>query len=67
MPKALCLTSLVVSILVIVLFLADAIMGMAGMKDIAPLGAASMLMDFGFAALAAIMLFMSYTTYKEQR
>ncbi len=37
MPKALCLISLVASILVAVLFLADAAMGMLGMADMAPL------------------------------
>ena len=40
MPKALCLISLVASILVVVLFLADMALGMLGMKDLAPLQAA---------------------------
>lgn len=67
MPKALCLISLVVSILVIVLFLADAIIGFAGRNDLAPLGAASMLMDIAFIIFGGAMLWMSYSTYREQR
>ena len=51
MPKALCLFSLVASILVVCLFSADAAMGMAGMKSLAPLSGASMTMDLTFAAL----------------
>jgi len=67
MPKALCLTSLVASILLLVLFTADLLMGIAGMGDIAPLGAASLLMDTGFVIFAGILLYMSLTTYREQR
>ena len=67
MPKALCLISLVASILIVVLFLADAIMGMAGMTDVAPLQSASLLMDITFAVLGGAMVFMSWKTYREQR
>ncbi len=67
MPKALCLISLVASILVVVLFLADAIMGMAGMTDVAPLQSASLMMDVTFALLGGVMVYMSWNTYREQR
>lgn len=67
MPKALCLISLVASILVAVLFLADAAMGMLGMADIAPLRAANLTMDIAFVLVAAAMIFLSWTTYREQR
>lgn len=67
MPKALCLISLVASILVVVLFLADAVLGMAGMSEIAPLGSASLLMDVAFVIFGAVMIYLSYTTYLEQR
>ena len=67
MPKALCLISLVASILIVVLFLADAAMGMFGMEDIAPLRAANMTMDFAFLILGSVMIYMSWTTYREQR
>ncbi|MGI9473372.1 MAG: hypothetical protein ACR2NZ_17650 [Rubripirellula sp.] len=67
MPKALCLISLVASILVVVLFLADAVMGLAGMQDIAPLRSASLMMDIVFVVLASAMIYMSWTTFKEQR
>lgn len=67
MPKALCLISLVASILIVVLFLIDAGMGMMGMQDAAPLKAASMMMDLTFVIVGAIMIFMSWMTYREQR
>ena len=67
MPKALCLISLVASILVLVLFGADAAMGLFGMKDMAPLGAASLMMDIAFAIFSGAMIFLSWTTYREQR
>ncbi len=67
MPKALCLTSLVASILVVVLFLADAAMGMLGMNDIAPLGGASLMMDFAFIIVGGAMIYLSWSTYREQR
>ena len=67
MPKALCLISLVASILIAVLFTADAIMGLAGMQEVAPLGYASLLMDITFAVFGLIMIFLSFTTYREQR
>ena len=67
MPKALCLISLVASILIVVLFLADAVMGMLGMTDIAPLKYASPMMDFTFIILGAVVTFMSWKTYREQR
>lgn len=67
MPKALCLISLVASILLLVLFGADLLMGFAGMSEIAPLGAASMLMDGAFVVFAGLLTFLSFTTYREQR
>ena len=67
MPKALCLISLVASILIVVLFLADAAMGMFGMADIAPLRYASATMDIAFIILGSIMIYLSWTTYREQR
>ena len=67
MPKALCLISLVASILVVVLFLADAVLGMAGMSEIAPLGSASLLMDIAFVVFGSAMIYLSYSTYREQR
>ena len=67
MPKALCLISLVASILIVVLFLADAAMGMAGQVDIAPLGYAKPMMNIAFIFLGAAMIYLSWATYREQR
>jgi len=67
MPKALCLISLVASILVVVLFLADMALGLLGMQDLAPLRSAKPLMDIVFIVAGAALIFMSWTTYREQR
>ena len=67
MPKALCLISLVASILVVVLFFADLVMGLIGMQDLAPLRSASTLMDAVFIVAGAALIFMSWTTYRQQR
>lgn len=67
MPKALCLTSLVASILIVALFLADAAMGMFGMADVAPLRSANLTMDIAFVILGGIMIYLSWSTYREQR
>lgn len=67
MPKALCLISLVASILIAVLFLADAAMGMLGMSEMAPLRGANLLMDITFVVLGAAMIYLSWSTYREQR
>jgi hypothetical protein len=67
MPKALCLTSLVVSILVVVLFLEDALMRLVGMNGAAIFGGANLLMDLMYTLIGAGMIYMSWTTYREQR
>ncbi len=67
MQKALCLISLVASILIVVLFFADFVMGTMGMVDIAPLKYASAIMDLTFVILGGGMIYMSWSTYREQR
>ncbi len=67
MPKALCLISLVASILIVVLFLADAALGLMGMNDLAPLRSANLTMDITFVVMATAMSYMSWSTYREQR
>ena len=67
MPKALCLFSLVASILVVCLFLLDAIALLSGQSAFAILGGASLMMDLTFVILAGVLIFLSYMTYREQR
>ncbi len=66
MPKALCLTSLAVAIVVILLFLSDLIMSFAGMADSSLLRGASMLMDIAFIAVGIGVAIMAWLTFKEQ-
>lgn len=67
MPKALCLISLVASILIVVLFLEDAVTGMLGMNGLAIFGGARIMMDIVFSVVAGLLIYMSWTTYREQR
>jgi len=67
MPKALCLFSLVASILVVSLFVLDAIASLSGMEALAVLGAASLMMDLTFIVLGGILIYLSWSTYREQR
>ena len=67
MPKALCLISLVASILIVALFLADFAMGLMGMADSAPLRSARPMMDLAFVIFGSILIYLSWTTYREQR
>jgi len=67
MPKALCLTSLVVAVIIVVLFLADAVMGIMGMATMAPLRGANLLMDITFILTGSALATMSYITWRDQR
>ncbi len=59
MPKALCITGMVVAILVLILFLIDLAVGV-------PFKRASTTLDVVFMISAAILAYMSWTTLKEQ-
>ena len=67
MPKALCLFSLVASILVVCLFLLDAVALISGQTGLAILGGASLLMDIAFTVLGGVLIYLSWATYREQR
>lgn len=67
MPKALSLISLVLAVVIVVLFLTDAVMGLLGMEQSAPLRAASLLMDFMFVVAGGVLIFMSWSTFRELR
>jgi len=64
--KVLCYFSLTISVIVLALFLADLILGMAGMVEIAPFKYASMVMDIVFAVCALILGVLSFFTLREQ-
>lgn len=62
MPKALCITGMVVAILVMILFLVD----LLAPVSLAPFKRASWLMDVVFVLCAGGLGYMSWTTLKEQ-
>jgi len=67
MPKVFCLIGLGVSALILVIFLADLLFGLLGMKNLAPFYMASMLMDIFFIVSAGGMAFLSWQTFREQK
>ena len=62
MPKALCLSGMVVSILLAILFLFD----LLAPESIAPFRKSSYLMDISFLVSAILLGIMSWLTYREQ-
>ncbi|MEZ6136291.1 MAG: hypothetical protein R3C53_15455 [Pirellulaceae bacterium] len=67
MPKALCLIGLVLAILVLLIFLLDLVLGLAGMVQAAPLKYASMSMDIVFVLGSGMLAYAAWITFREQR
>jgi hypothetical protein len=66
MPKALCIASMAISVLVLILFFSDLILGFTGMKSVAPFKSFSMLMDIVFILASAGWAALSWFTFREQ-
>ena len=66
MPKGLCMTALVISILVFVLFFADYLLGVFGLARWAPFHYAQPWFDIVFMVCAIVLGVFSYLTYREQ-
>jgi hypothetical protein len=66
MPKALCMSGMVVAILIVLLFLVDLVMPLVMGPDYAPFRGASKIMD-GAMVLAGLLLgYISWITFREQ-
>lgn len=66
MPRILCFTGIVVSILVALIFLLDLVALLGGVTGLAPFRGASWLMDVLFVICGAILGYLSYSTLREQ-
>ena len=66
MQKGLCIAALTISVIVFVLFLADLILGLAGMNEIAPFKYADMTIDIVFSVCSLALALMSWFTFREQ-
>ena len=66
MPKGLCITALAIAVIVLVLFLADLIFGLAGMPNLAPFKYNNLVMDIIFIVCGLALSVMSWTTFREQ-
>ena len=67
MPKVFCLIGLGVAALILVIFLADMLFGLLGMKNLAPFYMASLTMDIMFIVSSIGLAFLSWQTYREQK
>src|SRR3954469_3795902 len=65
MPKALCLSGMVVAILIALLFLTDLVASLIA-PSFAPFRGVSMFMDIALVACAAVLGAMSWLTFREQ-
>ena len=66
MPKALSITGLAISAILLILFLWDFVTPMLGLTWMAPFKRASWLMDISFILCSAGLGYLSWTTWKEQ-
>ena len=66
MQKGLCIAALAISVIVFALFLADLILGLSGMNDIAPFKYADMTIDIVFVICSLGLAVMSWFTLREQ-
>jgi len=64
--RGLCFIALAVAGVLLVLFLADLVLGFSGQKDLAPFKHFSMLADVVFAVCSGAIAVMSFLTLKEQ-
>lgn len=65
MPKALCLTGLVIAILVFLIFFLDLLFGMLGMLSFAPFKMSNVMMDIIFMLCAGGLGYLSWSSFRE--
>lgn len=65
MQKGLCITALSISALVLVLFLADILLGLGGMQAMAPYKFFSWYGDLVFIVIATLIGWMSWINYQK--
>jgi len=65
MPKALCISGMVISFLLLLIFGLDLVTAVM-LKNGFPFGGASWLMDAGFIVCSAVLGYLSWTTLREQ-
>ena len=66
MQKGLCIAALTIAVIVLALFLADLILGLSGMLQLAPFKYANMMVDIVFIICSLILGAMSWFTLREQ-
>jgi hypothetical protein len=64
--KGLCIVPLTIAVIVFALFLADLVLGFAGMKELAPFKFSNMIIDIVFVVCSLVLAVMSWFTLREQ-
>jgi len=64
--KGLCIAALSIAVIVLILFLADMILGLFGLFRLAPFKYSSLTMDIVFSICSGILAYMSWVTFKQQ-
>ncbi len=65
MPKLLCLTGLVVSGLIALIFLMDLVFGLAGMSALAPFKKMNLMLDITMLVSSIVLGVLSWFSFKE--
>ena len=64
--KGLCYVALTISVIVLIFFLLDLVLGLAGMEQTAPFKFASLITDIVFIVSSLILGMLSFLTLREQ-
>ena len=66
MQKGLCYVALTISVVVLIFFFLDLVLGLAGMEQTAPFKFASLITDIVFIVSSLILGMLSFLTLREQ-
>lgn len=66
MQKGLCYVALTISVIVLIFFFLDLVLGLAGMEQTAPFKFASLITDIVFIVSSLILGMLSFLTLREQ-
>lgn len=58
--------ALTISVIVLILFLADLLLGLFGMQELAPFSYTNMVMDIVYVICSLALTIMSWLTFREQ-
>ncbi len=66
MQKGLCIAAIIIALIVFVVFLADLVLGIAGMNTLAPFNYANLTIDIVFSICSLVLGVLAWFTLREQ-